>query len=360
MTDQPGAPVPPSASPSGTGPDVPNAPAGPTQPGIPAASAVPDPAWASPARDGEPAPGSTGAPPSDSAPMTEPLAAPGPAPEPPTTLEPLAPAGDGQAQPAGRGGGLRVLGYLAAAVAGAALTLGLLAATGSLTATAPAASPSPSPDPSPAYASGRSVGDPAAPVTIEIWADFQCPYCGLQARGVEPTIERTYAATGRALVTYRDFAFLGDESLDAAVAARCADQQGAFWYMHDLLFASQQGENQGAFAAERLQGLAAFAGLDAAAFTSCVADPAIGQAVTDETAAGRALGIESTPTLRIIGPGGIEEIKGLKPISEIDAAFERAATPAPSASPGSSPGASGTGESPAASTTPSSEVSPSP
>jgi protein-disulfide isomerase len=369
MTDQPGAPVPPDDVPTGGDRSDPPPPTDPTlspPPAVPPAgdattdagadrARIPDPAWAPPARVGEPDPG--GAPARDApagpdgAPATD-----APAPETATAAiapEPLTPPsatdaptpaseGDPVSRPAGRGGGLRVLGYLAAAVAGAVLTVGLLAATGSLTATAP----QPSPSPSPAYAADRSIGDPSAPVTIEIWADFQCPYCGLLARVVEPTIERTYAASGQALVTYRDFAFLGAESFDAAVAARCAGKQGAFWYMHDLLFASQQGENQGAFAADRLESLASFAGLDATAFSACVADPSVRQAVTDETAAGRALGIESTPTIRIVGPGGVQLIKGLKPFSEIEAAFKLASTPAASGSPGPSPTGSGPGSSP--------------
>jgi len=214
-------------------------------------------------------------------------------------------------------------------------------------AASPAASPGVTPGPSPSArtvlpADGSSLGLPSASVTIEIWADFQCPYCGLQAHGIEPSIVRDQVATGAARLVFRDFAFLGPESTDAAVAARCAEAQGRFWDYHDLLFASQQGENQGAFARKNLLGLGRFAGLDEVAFAACLDDPSIAKAVADETAEGRGHGIESTPTLRISGPGGIVLLAGVKDAAAITAAVLQAAVPAASPAGSTAPGASAT------------------
>lgn len=175
-------------------------------------------------------------------------------------------------------------------------------------------------------ASGASAGVPTAPVTIEVWADFQCPYCGLFAHGIEPTLLRDYAATGRAVLRFRDYAFLGQESLNAAVAARCADRQGRFWAYHDLLYASQSGENQGTFAQGNLVRLAAFAGLDTAAFTSCLSDGTVATEVAAETKEGKSLGIESTPTVRIVGPGGTRILKGLTPLKTLTNAVDAVAS----------------------------------
>jgi len=282
----------------------------------------------------------------------------------PTDSAPPGAPTDGDGRPPGRG--LGPLGYVLAALGGIAVAVAALALSGSLAIGGSTPEPSPSPDPSPtpaAFVDGRALGDPNAPVTIEIWADFQCPFCGLQARGVEPSIERSFAADGRARVVYRDFAFLGQESFDAAVAARCAGRQDAFWYYHDLLFSSQQGENQGAFARERLVALAEFAALDTAAFTACLGDVAVLKEVQDETAQGGEVGVTSTPVLRIEGPGGLQVITGLRPLSEVEAAVERAEQPLPSASPGPSASPSGSVDSPGASSAspaPTAEASPSP
>jgi hypothetical protein len=71
------------------------------------------------------------------------------------------------------------------------------------------------------------MGDPNAPVTVYEYADFQCPACGYFARQYKPTIERDYIQTGKVRLIFRNFAFLGQESLWAAEAAYCAAEQGA-------------------------------------------------------------------------------------------------------------------------------------
>jgi protein-disulfide isomerase len=237
----------------------------------------------------------------------------------------------------------RVVGYLAAAVAGGALVLVALAATGSLGSGAqPATSPSPSAAAGEAATTGAApvLGDPAAPVLVEIWADYQCPYCGLMTHAMEASIIRDYVDTGRIRLAFRDFAFLGQESLDAAVAARCAGLQDGYWRYHDLVFASQQGENQGTFSTDTLVALAGFAGLDRAAFTTCLADPAIGDAVAAETAAGRTLGVVSTPSMNVVGPKGTTLLKGVPGFSGLEDAIEEVMTgvkPSPSPSPSAAP-----------------------
>ncbi len=178
-------------------------------------------------------------------------------------------------------------------------------------------------------------------MTIEVWADYQCPYCRLEAIVFGGSMERTYVLPGLARIVYRDFAFLGQESIDAAVAARCAGRQdpGAYWRYHDLLFASQQGENQGTFARANLVTLAGIAALDATSFSACLDDPAVAKAVADETAQGRAAGIVSTPTLRVSGPGGTKLLAGISSSwSTISDAIAAVSTAAPAGSPG--PGAS--------------------
>jgi protein-disulfide isomerase len=148
---------------------------------------------------------------------------------------------------------------------------------------------------------GRTMGVADAPVTVEVWADFQCPACGLLAREVEPLALRPLVEQGKVRVTYRDLAFLGEESLAAAVGGRFAAEQGRFWRYHDLVFANQDGENQGAFRTERLVAIAEAAGLDPEAFRRALTDPDLRAAVTAETSQGHALGVTSTPTLVIDG-----------------------------------------------------------
>ena len=263
------------------------------------------------------------------------------------------------------------LGYVASALVGALLLGASLVAFGGLGRAAPTPVPTPTPTatPPPNVVNGPSLGSTAAAVTVEVWADYQCPYCRLEAIVFGGSIERTYVLPGLARIVYRDFAFLGQESVDAAVAARCAGRNdpGAYWRYHDLLFASQQGENQGTFKRANLVTLAGIASVDPKAFTACLDDPKVAQAVTDETLAGRALGIESTPTLRVSGPGGTRTLAGFSDgWSTLRDAMAAVSTATPSGSPapdgGSSPTASaapGLSTEPSDSTGPSASTEPS-
>lgn len=141
----------------------------------------------------------------------------------------------------------------------------------------------------------RSLGDPSAPVTIVEFADFQCPFCGKFFRESGTKIIEQYVKTGKARFVYRDFAFLGPESIMAAEASRCAGDQQQFWQYHDYLFAHQQGENQGAFAKERLKEFAATLKLDTTKFNSCLDAGTHRDQVQKDLDLGRTLGVDGTP-----------------------------------------------------------------
>ena len=152
----------------------------------------------------------------------------------------------------------------------------------------------------------RTLGSPSAPVTIDVWADFQCPFCDQFATTVEPRIITDFVATGQAKLVAHDFAFLGrgrtpDESTDAATAARCAAQNGKYWEYAEYLWANQGGENQGAFRKERLDQIATAVGLDLARFDQCLTDQSLRSAVAAERSQGAAMGINSTPTIFVDG-----------------------------------------------------------
>jgi len=149
--------------------------------------------------------------------------------------------------------------------------------------------------------SGWTLGQPNAPVTVVAWADYQCPYCGVFARDVEPRLIAEYVATGRVRFEFRPLPFLGDESVQATEAAACALDQGQFWGFHETLFANQHGENEGAFSDERLRSMARQLRLDEHQFDQCL-DGATHEAevgtMRDEA---RRQGITSTPTLAVNG-----------------------------------------------------------
>jgi protein-disulfide isomerase len=189
-----------------------------------------------------------------------------------------------------------------------------------------------------AMVNGRTLGKADAPVTMDVWADFQCPFCGQFARTVEPQIIANFVDKGIVKLVAHDFTFLGtghdpDESVDAAVAARCAEQQGRFWDFYMTLYWNQgTAENSGAFTRPRLLAMAALLGLDSTTFQTCLDDQTVRASVIAEKAQGGAAGVSGTPTSFINGT----KVQGFKDYPTIAALITAAA---PSASPGlTSPG----------------------
>lgn len=156
-----------------------------------------------------------------------------------------------------------------------------------------------------------ALGDTQAQVLIHEYADFQCPSCGAFARSIEPRIRAAYIDTGIARLVWHDFAWIGQESRDAANAARCADDQGKFWEYHDVLYQNQAGENAGAFARERLKSFGDGLGLEPTAFHACVDAETYANAVQADFADVRGKGFNGTPTFvigdqRIVGAQAFE------------------------------------------------------
>jgi protein-disulfide isomerase len=185
---------------------------------------------------------------------------------------------------------------------------------GSLTTQPPAtALPTATAPPTAIGQSGHARGQADAPVTIEEWGDFQCPACGEFARLTEPQLLATYIAKGQVAIVFHHMAFLGQESSWAAEAAECAGELGKFFEYHDKLFASQAGENRGAFSKENLKRFGTEIGLGPS-FAACVDSGRYTQVVRDDTKLGQDRGVTATPTLFIGGRKieGAPSFEGLK------------------------------------------------
>jgi protein-disulfide isomerase len=124
---------------------------------------------------------------------------------------------------------------------------------------------------------------------------------------VEPQLEEQYVKTGKIRFVYQHFAFIGGdngESVRAAEASECANDQGKFWEYHDLLFANQGGENVGAFSDTNLKKFAVQSGLNTDTFNTCYDNRSRRGIITDSNGQARGLGINGTPTVFVIGPDG--------------------------------------------------------
>lgn len=175
------------------------------------------------------------------------------------------------------------------------------------------------------YAEGRTLGEPDAPVTIIEYADYQCPFCMRFTREAGLQIDEEYVQTGLVKIEFRNMAIIGEESLLAAEAAECANEQDRFWDYHDKLFEEQRGENDGTFALDRLKRFAGQIDLDQAAFDACMDGTEHEQLILDEREAARDAGVESTPWFFVVVSDETsgEEVIGNKDFEEFQAAINK-------------------------------------
>ena len=155
-------------------------------------------------------------------------------------------------------------------------------------------------------ANANTLGDPNAPVLVEVWSDFQCPACRIFAEQVEPLVVQNYVTPGKALYVYRQFPFLDDntvikESDQSANASMCAADQGRFWDYHDILFANWNGENAGAFADKRLVAFAESLGLDMDQFNTCFKANTFRTQINKDLQDGANAGVNGTPSVFVNG-----------------------------------------------------------
>ncbi len=149
---------------------------------------------------------------------------------------------------------------------------------------------------------GVTKGDEEAPVVIEEYADFQCPYCGMVARLTMPTVIERYVDTGKVRLVFLDFpVHQGENSYLAAEAARCAGDQGAFWKMHDVLFGRMTEWSGRRNPRSKFREYADSIGLDGEALEECVDSGKHREAVMSSRTRGEQHAVDRTPTFLING-----------------------------------------------------------
>lgn len=92
---------------------------------------------------------------------------------------------------------------------------------------------------------GTALGNPAAPLTLEEFADLQCPYCREFEVSVLPDLIQRYVRAGKLRVVFSDISILGPDSSKAASYAAAAGLQNKLWPYIELWYQNQRQENTG-------------------------------------------------------------------------------------------------------------------
>lgn len=145
------------------------------------------------------------------------------------------------------------------------------------------------------------IGNANAPVTIFEWADYQCPACKSFEFNALPQIIKNYVDTGKVKIVFLDFAFIGNDSTDAALYGR------SIWKLYPsqyhewrtAMFTAQDEEGGGFGDAESIDKLnATIPGIDAIAVAADVKANASEYKKTIDTnkLEGQKVNVKSTPS----------------------------------------------------------------
>jgi protein-disulfide isomerase len=150
------------------------------------------------------------------------------------------------------------------------------------------------------------LGSVDAPVTIVEYNDFQCPVCHGFFLAVFGALKKNYIDTGKVRFYNRDLPLdtVHPNALRAAQAGRCANEQGKFWELHDLMNGNPEQLDM-----NHILGFAQEAGLDPAALKKCVSGGKYTKAIQRDIQEAGKLGIGGTPVF-VVGKSTAKGVSG--------------------------------------------------
>jgi protein-disulfide isomerase len=184
------------------------------------------------------------------------------------------------------------------------------------TAKAPAGIPANAP---PGASPAWTKGSPTAAVTIEEFADFQCPTCAT----MHPKVNEVRAAFGdRVKIIFRQFPLqMHPHAYNAAVATEAAGMQGKFWEMQNMIFTNQTTWANSTDARKIFTEYAKTLGLDLQKFEDDSLGLATKNRVDADLKRGQASGVASTPAFYINGKPLGRDLDSLR--STVEAELKR-------------------------------------
>ena len=148
------------------------------------------------------------------------------------------------------------------------------------------------------------LGVKTAPITIVEYTDYQCPYCQRFHVTTFAELKKNYIDTGRARFFSRDMPLdFHPNAMRAAQAGRCANEQGKFWQLRDVMGANPNNLD--------LESIARFAGdlkMDVPALRACITSDKYKTAVQKDLLEAMQIGATGTPTF-VVGvttPEGVD------------------------------------------------------
>jgi len=167
------------------------------------------------------------------------------------------------------------------------------------------------------------LGSTSAPITIVEFGDYQCEACYHWYHNTRADIIDNYIETGKVNLVFMDLPFLGRDSITAAQATYCADDQGKYWEYHETLYNFQEAIDNGWASKDRLVSFAFNLDMNLDEFNDCMDSSKYAKRVKANYDESQRFGAEATPTFLIISPdGNIKKITSAQPYSVFSQVIE--------------------------------------
>jgi len=158
------------------------------------------------------------------------------------------------------------------------------------------------------------MGNSNAPITILEWGDYQCTFCYRFHENTLDIINEEFIKTGKVKLVFKDFPLNGSDSLLAAEASYCAEDQEKYWQYHDELYKNWGGERTGWITRESLDRFAVTVDLELVQFNTCLDEHKYQNRVTVHHEFGKEIGIDATPSFLVFNDQKIIKIRGNQPL----------------------------------------------
>lgn len=158
------------------------------------------------------------------------------------------------------------------------------------------------------------MGNHNAPITILEWGDYQCTYCYKFHQDSLNIIKEDFIKTGKVKLVFKDYPLNGPDSILAAEASYCAQDQEKYWQYHDELYKNWGGERTGWITRDSLNEFAETVGLNTEKFNDCLNDHKYKDKVIALYEFGQELGIDATPSFLVFNDEKIIKIRGNQPL----------------------------------------------
>jgi len=166
------------------------------------------------------------------------------------------------------------------------------------------------------------MGDVNAPITLVEFGDYQCHFCNQHFHNTQHELIEKYVKTGLVKFLFKDFVIIGPDSISAALATHCANEQGKYWDYHDILYNNWNGENNGWASAENLWKFSTELNLDMEQMTKCMNEKKYISKIESSNSDAESLGLTGTPAFFVIDQNNnAVKISGAQPIDVFEKIF---------------------------------------